>query len=904
MSGKNDAIFCIFCKNRVPIAEFADHEKLELHQNTIKAKLGDMSIGSMMCKACMVPVNSEVIWNSHSKGRNHKKQVNFLNKVGKTEEYERPFSLIEFDKDSSDPVSDKMFSVVPDLFAPIIEDAAKNESPIHKETLLSDNTSSVQNTGVFTESSEKSADISEDAPTNVLDTNSVIEPNEGSKESKDVLDSFDRSHNNRGQNAVRKDKPLISDRRLEAKRRNKPPMFLQEDRGMQPRRGRDMGHHRAEERIRREREEPKYYREREREEREPMYKEREDRRNRSRERERKRKSKWGGTEKKISKSDYEKIADEFLNSCESKDEDMKNPEVEAGSAVVKVSTAAPTTMPPFPPPPLFPPPSAMFPNIDPYAGVQPAFNPPSFMGMPPMHRMPFPPPPPHMFPMPPPGLPMPPSSLPMPPSSFPQPPAGPMPSTSMPITLSKPLPPPDALPESPKAASDLEDEVDYPEPEEIVDRGHIDNTPKPSVPFFIEQSDVEIFIPEFFADRYSEHPHKGVVKADPDVALFEMIEKEKRANEPIPESIHLKMSAKPILVLNEDVKPFNPDVYESLKGRVLPIIKPNQKFVVIGSNCLKVTGPDHFVCDLCQVQFNDASKIEHLLSKPHLLNILWNWDPDSAQIIKDIESLNKNLFDKKVMEAANEIQKKEIKLLSEHQLRIRARILDENVDDQNKHFIKNEVFDPANFPDHDFSYLNQEKEEESEDDEDDDDILPDDPNKPNKMKILESGIMNMLKSTDKSQVVSDEDTALAALGICKSLMQKMGGRFKKCKHMPSEETVEKLKKVKHFFNNLLIIQQILDVYPSTALKENSSSALSGKEPIPSKVVVPLPAAFTQPAAFADYNAMAGFQNHNSSPSTSVTSDPRRSKQADTGYSLYSTSVDQAGIEWYRQNKLT
>ena len=482
-----------------------------------------------------------------------------------------------------------MFSVVPDLFAPIIEDAAKNESPIHKETLLSDNTSSVKNTGVFTESSEKSADISEDAPTNVLDTNSVIEPNEGSKESKDVLDSFDRSHNNRGQNAVRKDKPLISDRRLEAKRRNKPPMFLQEDRGMQPRRGRDMGHHRAEERIRREREEPKYYREREREEREPMYKEREDRRNRSRERERKRKSKWGGTEKKISKSDYEKIADEFLNSCESKDEDMKNPEVEAGSAVVKVSTAAPTTMPPFPPPPLFPPPSAMFPNIDPYAGVQPAFNPPSFMGMPPMHRMPFPPPPPHMFPMPPPGLPMPPSSLPMPPSSFPQPPAGPMPSTSMPITLSKPLPPPDALPESPKAASDLEDEVDYPEPEEIVDRGHIDNTPKPSVPFFIEQSDVEIFIPEFFADRYSEHPHKGVVKADPDVALFEMIEKEKRANEPIPESIHLKMSAKPILVLNEDVKPFNPDVYESLKGRVLPIIKPNQKFVVIGKypkNCM------------------------------------------------------------------------------------------------------------------------------------------------------------------------------------------------------------------------------------------------------------------------------------------------------------------------------
>ena len=317
-----------------------------------------------------------------------------------------------------------------------------------------------------------------------------------------------------------------------------------------------------------------------------------------------------------------------------------------------------------------------------------------------------------------------------------------------------------------------------------------------------------------------------------------------------------------------------------------------------------------------------------------MLNILWNWDPDSAQMIKDIELLNKNLFDKKVMEAANEIQKKEIKLLSEHQLRIRARILDENVDEQNKYFIKNDVFDPANFPNHDFSYLNKEKEVESDDDE----ILSDDPNKTNKMKILEAGIMNMLKSTDQSEVVSDEDTALAALGICKNLMKKMEGRFKKCKHMPSEETVEKLKKVKHFFNNLLIIQQILDVYPSTAVKDNSSASKVGKGPDQTQVntsqpaAFAQPAAFTQPAAFAqpaafsqsreegpsgqytDYTTMSGFQNshsggnnpaiYNSTPNTQSASDPRRSKQADTGYSLYSTSVDQAGIEWFRQNKLS
>ena len=305
-------------------------------------------------------------------------------------------------------------------------------------------------------------------------------------------------------------------------------------------------------------------------------------------------------------------------------------------------------------------------------------------------------------------------------------------------------------------------------------------------------------------------------------------------------------------------------------------------------------------------------------------------------MIKDIEMLNKNLFDKKVMEAANEIQKKEIKLLSEHQLRIRARILDENVNEQNKHFIKNDVFDPTNFPNHDFSFLNKEKEEESEDEE----IVSSDPNKSNKMKILEAGIINMLKSADQSDIVSDEDTALAALGICKNLIKKMEGRFQKCKHMPSEDTLQKLKKVKHFFNNLLIIQQILDVYPSTAAKDKPSSNSSDKrtdlteKDVPQAGVFSQPAAFAQPAAFSqgrgdgtsgtypDYISMSGFQNNglgmmnpamfNNVPNpppvslsqAPATSDPRKSKQADTGYSLYSSSVDQAGIEWYRKNKLT
>ena len=80
-----------------------------------------------------------------------------------------------------------------------------------------------------------------------------------------------------------------------------------------------------------------------------------------------------------------------------------------------------------------------------------------------------------------------------------------------------------------------------------------------------------------------------------------------------------------------------------------------------------------------------------------MLNVLWNWDPNSAQLLKDIEAVNKNLFKKKVISAAGEVEKKEIKLLSEMQLRIRARILDENVRNQNKYFVANKKIMLCNF---------------------------------------------------------------------------------------------------------------------------------------------------------------------------------------------------------------
>ena len=319
-----------------------------------------------------------------------------------------------------------------------------------------------------------------------------------------------------------------------------------------------------------------------------------------------------------------------------------------------------------------------------------------------------------------------------------------------------------------------------------------------------------------------------------------------------------------------------------------------------------------------------------------MLNILWNWDPDSAQLIRDIESLNKTLFEKKVMEAANEIQKKEIKLLSELQLRIRARILDENVEEQNKYFIKNDIFNPKDFPNHDFSYLKR-----AEDDMEEDEDSEEETGKPNKLKILEAGIMNILKSKERSEIVCDEDTAVAALGICRKIVSKLERRFKNPSKKHPIDAAEKIKKIKHFFNNLLIIQQILDVYPS-AVKENAAKAKhnsdtsysdESKREYPavfstnnaqaqtsidqaqtdiqamyySKSDQNQSYPFSAPDHMTNYNQYTNYPNQiytapTQDASNMASSDPRRMKQSE-GYSLYSESVDQAGLEWYRQNKL-
>ena len=259
------------------------------------------------------------------------------------------------------------------------------------------------------------------------------------------------------------------------------------------------------------------------------------------------------------------------------------------------------------------------------------------------------------------------------------------------------------------------------------------------------------------------------------------------------------------------------------------------------------------------------------------------------------------------MEAAKEIQKKEIKLLDELQLRIRARVLDENVEEQNKYFVKNDIFNPADFPNHDFSYLNPTAAEEDAQSDDEE------PDKPAKIRLLEAGIKNMVKNSDHvADIVDDEDTAVAALNICRKLAVKLDSHFQQYLYKPPDETLDKLKKVKHFFNNILIIQQILDVYPSaikesaaTVAKEHSAPPTSGPESRSTPAafpVTPETVQYQQHASYPSASAHSAYPATTASPKHGEVRDPRSSKKAE-GYSLYSDSVDQGGIEWYRKNKL-
>lgn len=320
--------------------------------------------------------------------------------------------------------------------------------------------------------------------------------------------------------------------------------------------------------------------------------------------ERKRKSRWDIKDKTIENKDYNTLADDFLgqhtkdnvnpksskstnnisiSTCSVPKASIASSKTPASNMAVQQSTikstVAITSATQISSAPLIPPQEAVFPSIDPYASCPPIFNPTPLANFPPAMSLPPNMPMPPNMPLPP-TMPLPPSMLMPQPTNLLLPPnMPPMPNMPFPPTsMHAPLPPP------PPVTVTEEDELNhYVKTEPFVNRSDIDNTPNPSINIGLDPTEVEIFIPEFFAERYPDHPHKGVTKADPDVALKEALEKEKRSKEPLPESIHSRMFTIPIMKLNEEVGTIDTDDYPSLRGEVKPIIKPNQKFVVIGT---------------------------------------------------------------------------------------------------------------------------------------------------------------------------------------------------------------------------------------------------------------------------------------------------------------------------------
>ena len=597
-------------------------------------------------------------------GINGYHQVLLYFQVGKKQTFDRPFSLLNFDKDVNNPVTDKMFSVVPDLFAPLIDeptaiyqdtvtDKLRSEEKISANEPIANISSTMHAANPITTTTELKPAVDElckrnintisEASKDVEANYDLIAVNASSKKASNLssnsanLKSEQNDKTKPGANFASKllgkekltaqqIKDNESQKRIEERRRHETERksgrgrseevdnkFSNRGRSfnrgrfdnmgcMPPNRGRpntvnslsdtkersmdisvnDVGQEKTDDLDTSTVSKKNQGVHLEIQSKESANVDMPDI-------DRKRKSRWDIKEKVISKQEYNTLADEFLIQHTKEKIEINtsnNPStitnVQASTAPALSSTPTPpasitTALPPqVPGAPLIPPHGVVFSSIDPYASCPPIFNPPQVTGFPP--GMPLPPNMPLPSTM---LLPLKMSNMLLPPN-MPLPPNIPFPPNSLPISIPS-LPPPLPAPATLPLLNEDDELENYIKVEPFVNRGDIDNTPNPSVSIEMDPSEVEIFIPEFFAERYPDHPQKGVTKADPDVALKEALEKIKRAREPLVESIHLQMFTMPILKLNEKVGHINIDDYPSLRGQVKPIIKPNQKFVVIGT---------------------------------------------------------------------------------------------------------------------------------------------------------------------------------------------------------------------------------------------------------------------------------------------------------------------------------
>eukprot|EP00116_Pleurobrachia_bachei_P001426 sb/3461688/ len=394
---------------------------------------------------------------------------------------------------------------------------------------------------------------------------------------------------------------------------------------------------------------------------------------------------------------------------------------------------------------------------------------------------PFPPYPPRPHPrfLPPFGHPHP---YPYPPPAYPYPPPGyplfypPLPTHLNPIRKGKP---PKSGEDDEEVKEEEEEEgSDQEDKEPLPDRAHIDMTPI-DVPYVdVPLPEVDIYIPSFFSDMYPEHPHTGLNKADPDQALLELQVRASVHNSQ-PPSLHQTATTQSLLI-PDPKEPIDWDKYPSLKSIVRPVVKKDQLFTFIG--------------------------------KGHRLNVLWNWDPKGAQNIKNLDDLPSlvPMFHDRLMDAAQEIEKKEVVLLSECQLRVRALLLEEHPEEQIKYLLKKGIFAEKDFPNFDFSFMREKKPAAKKEESDE---VVEFNRAPTKVEILELGLKGLLETDCRLKgIVKDKETAKASVGVLSGLVKKLSHHLQYHKETLEGSRAVALSRILGRLKSLRLLERILDVY--------------------------------------------------------------------------------------------
>ena len=213
--------------------------------------------------------------------------------------------------------------------------------------------------------------------------------------------------------------------------------------------------------------------------------------------------------------------------------------------------------------------------------------------------------------------------------------------------------------------------------------------------------------------------------------------------------------------------------------------------------------------------------------------MLWNWDPKGAQNIKNLDDLPSlvPMFQDRLMDAAQEIEKKEVVLLSECQLRVRALLLEEHSEEQIKYFVKKGIFAESDFPDFDFSFMHERKPSAKKEEHDE---VVEFNRAPSKVDILELGLKGLLETDCRLKgIVKDKETAKASVGVLSGLVKKLAHHLQYHKETLEGSRAVALSRILGRLKSLRLLERILDVYredtkpaPVESLDDKVATAIS------------------------------------------------------------------------------